>query len=174
LRFKRARKCILLPTWYGAHGKVSVCRAAVMENADASSADEFRVSRIRSVNLYSFAVARTSFGELVELRRESTSLWSTDDRYDLLTCDYASLAFTWCTKDLPETRVCVCVCVVFMCMRASRKNFSYADLIFKLFLETKSKYCSFLIVNIYHLYMEKSLLKANERFKILAGYRSKK
>ena len=108
--------------------------AAVMENVDASLSDELRVSRIRSVNLYSFAAGETFVWRVTTWKHVSLIRgWSLRSSNLWLSL---TLAFTWCTKVLLEILsiyiyiymcvymciyiyiyVCVCVCV-FLCVYA--------------------------------------------------------
>jgi len=104
--------------------------AAVMENVDASLSDELRVSRIRSVNLYSFAAGETFVWRVTTWKHVSLIRgWSLRSSNLWLSL---TLAFTWCTKVLLEILsiyiyvctyvyiyiyICVCMCVyVFVCV----------------------------------------------------------
>lgn len=59
-----------------------------------------------------FAANSCFVSRACELHRENASLWSADDRYDLLTCDYASVHIHVVhTKD-PSVLACtLCICV---------------------------------------------------------------
>jgi len=102
LRFKRTRKFILFPHLRGAprgtaHSKVCVRRAdtkrraAVMENAGASSTDQLRVSRIRLANLYGFAAVQARLASHI-VKARLFDLWMIVTIFQLASGLRASLA----------------------------------------------------------------------------------
>lgn len=123
LRFKRARKFILLPHLHravpcGDRGKVRVCHNG--ERRRISPSDELRFA----CHVFAPWTLTEVRGKLVlfvwracEPRRENASLWFADDRYDLLTYDYVSARIHVVYKGSFCAHVYICICAR-ACVRA--------------------------------------------------------